>query len=70
MCKIKIEYIYIVSFNDKVSSDAYATDVQAIEFIKSRSNNPKPKDSRDLWRWEDDNNNTYNINCVTVKNYI
>lgn len=56
--------IYIVLYNGHVSSEGYEDIGDAIEFVETRSSNPKVQEG---WLWLDDEGNKYQIKGITVK---
>ncbi len=58
--------VYVVLYNGRVSSEGYSTVEKAIEFIKSRSDNPEKMYGLG-WTWIDDENNEYKIKEVNIK---
>ena len=57
-------YIYVVTYNDKVSSEGYKTVEDAIKFIKNKGYNLLQLSD---WWYEDSKGNTYKIHDVRVK---
>ncbi|MBN3352027.1 hypothetical protein CF086_17165 [Clostridium botulinum] len=60
-----MNHVYVILYNNSVSSTGYNTIVGAINFIENRNNKPMQKKGKG-WLWIDSKGNEYKIKEIKI----